>query len=71
MSRRYRGTIGSGDGLGQISHPRTPSEVVDEAIDRGHAVELQSKCVKNDTDIYVWGSKGTLADLIGMGTLVK
>ncbi len=43
-------------------------EVIDEAIDCGHAVELQSQSVKKDANVNVEGGQRALADLIGMGT---
>ena len=42
-------------------------EVIDEAIDCGHAIELQSQSIKKDANVDVERSKRTLADLIGMG----
>jgi hypothetical protein len=47
------------------------SKVVDEAIDGGHAVELQAEGVENDVDINVEGCKGALSYLEGMGALMN
>ncbi len=44
-------------------------EVVDEAINCGHAVELRPKGIKDDADVNVKGSQRSLADLEGMGAL--
>ncbi len=42
-------------------------EVVDEAIDCGHAIELRSQSIEKDANDDVECTECALADLIGMG----
>ena len=44
-------------------------EVIDKAIDCGHAVELQPKDIEEDADVNIKEGQHALADLEGIGAL--